>query len=383
MFMSTLSQRLAALTVPVVLLVASTNTAAGWTGPDRVAGLAVDTRPDGPSMVMHDGDRFIAVAGSSGSPGIRLLTDRSGMWRSVRRTDDEAGAPSIAVGGNGAVHIAYARDWFLGCTGRCATPVYHLGRRGGDWHRDRLMGGINVMPAIALDAAGRAHIAVLHRASDGSDWSIQLFSQEGDGWSRQVVDVAVDYGSIDHPNGPSIAIDGDHVAISYLATPTPSTYEVRLWEREGDGPATRSAISHNQRARWADLAFDAAGSLHVAYSVSGGALWHATRDSEMAWGRTRISTHVLEDARPSLVAWGAGKVAIAIEHDPDDAFPVVGSGEIELFTNRQGPWASQLLTHSGSDHLPSLAATSGGHLSVVFVRDPRHAPPTLWSMGRL
>lgn len=136
-------------------------------------------------------------------------------------------------------------------------------------------GNIGSYSALALDAAGRAHIA--YYASSGRDLA-HAAQQLDDSWSLERPDGADEVGQ-----HTSIAFDPNGVL--HIAYYNASDKDLMLATKQADGVWTVDVVDgEGDVGQHTSLAFDSAGDPHISYYDSGnGALLHATRQSGGGW----------------------------------------------------------------------------------------------------
>ncbi len=236
----------------------ATNAPGSWTRP-TVLGIG-----DGGLSLDVDGDRKAHVAfGSYDTDELLYATNRSGLWAVTSIASGTFNPlPSVAVDGAGKAHVAYAGGDRLGAN----AGIYYATNQSGGWVRTRVTSGGHGAPALALDASGRVHIT-FGRSEQGPTASPGIYyaTNQSGGWvTTRVTTDALD-------EAPSLAIDGSgkaHIAFTradlgiYYAT-----------NESGSWATTR--VTSDASDEHPTLAVDGAGTVHVAFARSGIGLYYA------------------------------------------------------------------------------------------------------------
>lgn len=144
------------------------------------------------------------------------------------------------------------------------------------------IGNTGEYSSLALDAAGRAHIA--YYASSGRDLAYSA-QQLDDTWLSEKPDSDDEVG-----RHASIAFDGQ--GLPHIAYYNASTKDLMLASKQIAGDWTVETVdSKGDVGEYTSLAFDADGSIHISYyNASDKDLMYATRQGTAAW-----STRVVDD----------------------------------------------------------------------------------------
>ncbi len=254
----------------------------------------VTTGGDGyarPSIALDGhGNVFIAFAlltcpdpsCEGGTSRIHVATNKSGSWVTKPRTSGPADlAPSLVVRG-GKLHVAFQRRTFPDFLGAASSGIWYATNEGGSWSATQVASAegrcyLDQFPSLALDAAGRAHIAYERPRTPpdcgGSSAGIGLVTNGSGAWARSKI-------SRDRDDfGPSLALDR---AARPGVTFDRAGEGIQFTRRQASGwkPLSQVAVGGE-----ASLAFDADSRPHVAYEHNG--VRYATR-SAGAWLQTRV-----------------------------------------------------------------------------------------------
>ena len=232
--------------------------------PDGTVGLAV--APDGTASIAYA--EFFATDGTPlADRAVRVTTGKPGAWTTTRVADDTGDAsPAIARDAVGHLHVAFGTnagglDGLSYATNASGSWVVTPVTPGAAGQADR-------HPAIALDAAGKAHIAFERSTDDplpDGTVSIGYATNATGSWASSVVALGPEY-RLD----PSIALDASgRPRIAYWidngAGALGSAGGVRLATFNGSTWATATISSSPLDGR-PSLAIDTLGRSHVLFA---------------------------------------------------------------------------------------------------------------------
>lgn len=161
---------------------------------------------------------------------------------------------SLALGPDGVPHISYfAQDMMASGNVRVGS-LRHAYRSATGWRVETVRTDTPVYTAMAVDAAGFAHIAY----QSDSTFTLQYTFQDAAGWHIETVDAVGWVGSY-----PSLAIDrGGNPLISYLDS---SQTALKIARRSAAGWQTEIVDDTDAVGYYTSLAVDAANRAHIAY----------------------------------------------------------------------------------------------------------------------
>ncbi len=344
-------------------------------------------------------DPVDAAADAASDAGIDAATPP--LWRWTAETVDGAGRadPSIAVGPDGVVQVAYyafpsdlrwatnaggafapeivddfpdTGGWssvaIVGTESRIAYHDYDAGRlvlaRGsaGDWTTETLdtgPRGNGRYTALAIDAKGAMHVGFARGDLAGSD--LAYATDESGAWTVETVDADGRNGE-----GASITIDdAGTVHLAYIRRDVDGG-QVRHASRTG-GAWTVETIPLPDGARDVALASATGGGLHLVWSgVDDGALHHAT-DGD-GWTDEAVDDSGI--VRGVALAIGEGTAChVAYHRAPrcPDGEPC-DRGDLVHATDASGAWQTEIADAEGATGFtPAIAIAPDGALHVAYV----------------
>lgn len=299
------------------------------------------------------------------------------------------GAPSLAVDGEGRVHVAYLGD------DRAGTVRMAVRRDSGSWEEEDT-GVVGSSPSIAFDADGVEHVVV---AADGEirhlvapDWDVDVVGPTMSGAGNPI--------ALGSDGEPRVAWHDDQDEDVQLAVLRDGVWIVETVEdgpdprgEESDDLAlavrdetahvvyVRSACDHgcapeiryasNEGGAWMpetiaegrerpSLAIAPDGTVHVvSYITDGAVLVYSTRDAD-GWIEETIDTG---GAAPSCMAIGADGTVLVAHWS---------QGELRSATRVGSGWAIRTVARSGFIHDCAIAFDGEGLQHVAFA--PQHDP---------
>jgi hypothetical protein len=344
-FMSLRTAWLVAIFV-AILAVSPASAGAAWSEPESLSERAM---AGGPAIVVRGSRTWVAFAGGPDRPGIHVVTKVGDVVEVERVTTRPDFQPSIAVGPNAAVHIAFIRT-FDPCDGPCVKGVYYATRRDGEWIVERVHLGVDSQPSIALGrdfGTDRRRPKIAFVNSEGGDyWRLWFARQQGEGWHA---------GRLlrrDSPKAgaPSLTFtNGDGVVAYIRARP-----EWRIEVLKFSDFFVTQTITGADDAGPPDITVDDEGRVHVAYVRRGDGLWYARWE----FGSDVVRRRVADDARgdPAIALMPGGGVGIVVATDRGIIFR----------TNVTGDWEGSRVTTDPRDRFPDIDVTGGGRARVVF-----------------
>jgi hypothetical protein len=350
----------------------------GWDPEERLTGDAGSSQPCFPgarAMALGpDGSLHLVWADTrDGHSSIYYRKRTSGTWEAeVRLTDSEAHAcnPSIAVGADGGVHVAYVQD----LTGN--PEVFYLAwDTVGGWSAPEQVtayGEVDDWPSIAA-GGGCVSIAWERRMGGFFRATAVFFSRREAGLWTTPVDV--DDSPARDSYRPSLAWGGEgllHLAYERQTSNDPDELE-KIVYRSWDGLAWsgRTGISDNiGYSRGPCLTTGPDSSIHIVwqdadngnadvfYRRYDGAVWQPTE--QIAAGGTEAST-------PSIAVDGSGDAHVVWSDHRH------GAAEIYLMSCEAGTWSGEIRMTEATEPsiLPHIDAGPAGDLYVSWA-DMRH-----------
>ena len=389
----------------------ATNASGSWVT-TKLASLAPDERVGWTRIAVSDDDQVDVAWGSA--DGVMVATRTGGTWGApASASPDPAGDVDLVRDGT-TLHLAIG---LVDGGGDPSGIAYAVSDDGGPWSFEGLDDGADVMPRLAVDAAGpraRQLPARLARARgpvrDERDRHLGHRGRRRTGSTGARPAFAVDAAGVRHvavgrtgeEPGVWYGTDtGGHWTMARLTTQAPDgpvglvvapdgTASIAYAERlAADGtpladPAVRVTTGkpgHWTTTRIADdtgdaspsIARDAAGRLHVAFGRNAGgldALAYATNASG-AWVVTPATPGAAgqADRHPSIAVDAAGKAHVAFERSTDDPLPY-GTVSVDYATNASGTWVTSPVA-SGLEYRldPSIALDPSGQPRIAYWLD--------------
>jgi len=225
--------------------------AASYTGNDRPA-IALDARG-----AVHVAYYTMA--------GMRHAVRTAGGWAVETIDPGGQGPPAIAIAPDGTVHVAYHADGGL----------RHAANRDGSWVGE-IVDPLGVMPSLAISGDGRLHLAYV--AATEKQEVLRYATGTGGAWTAETANTM-------RAASTSIVLDGaglPRIVLAPLTIDEPVLYLVR-----GGGHWTASAVPAVNAVYLATLRLDGAGAPHVfityladdSYAVLGAGGWQSDRVS--------------------------------------------------------------------------------------------------------
>ncbi len=282
-------------------------------------------------------------------------------WAGPTRLSGSAGSLySMAIDTAGRHHIAYEDQ----------HGIHYLSNRSGTWvDRHLTTHPGDVRPSLALDGAGHVYIAFDRNAEitgGGKSSGIYYLTDRSGEW--RLVRRTTGAGDV----APSLAIRDGKLHLVFARDSSGIIYQTNA-----SGSWTSRRISYEPRLAHSfidprlTVRLDAAGTVHVVYSggdTSPPGIRYV-RGSGSTWTRTMLTDGTLGsypdgvDYRARMALDGDGKIHVVWIHD-------VGSGlsRMGVFygTNRSGTFRYTFL---GGDGFPNLTVTKSGRPHVVFSDD--------------
>ena len=188
------------------------------------------------------------------NPGVYYATNASGTWTRTRIGNPGDGG-AIVVDGDGHAHVAFL-GYDDGPGGTLYFGVQYATNASGSWVSQRVLTGGFSEPTIALDPAGKVHIAAT--LYEPSQYRIFYASNGTGSWSSS----QLTSGNLDAR--PSIAIrPGGQPSVSYSR----DGFGVRLAEKDG-ATWTHRDVFLNPDVDFTELVIDPDGERHVLISSS-------------------------------------------------------------------------------------------------------------------
>ncbi len=231
-----------------------------------------------------------------------------GGWATLIVTDNavQDEYPSIAVDGSGAIHVAYQSYDDAAFT----YDLWYATYSGGAWSFGQVThsAGFNdKAPSLALDGAGKAHLAWEVGAAM-ADPEIGYATDAGGAWITTTLTA-----NADHDTSPCLAVDGNgqvHVAYEHFDG---TRYHIHYVSNAGgawatsvvaSAPVQGAFLAANDHA----LAVDGAGYVHVTYFADDGSddeVWYARSDQPVG-PPSNHPPNVPSDPMPPDQAVGVG-----------------------------------------------------------------------------
>ena len=331
------------------------------TGATWGAWSTISTKRSGSIDVALDGTGRLHVAigredASQGAAGITYLTDASGNWTARSLTSTQSVEPSIALDTAGRPHVAW-REAF-------PTPrIRHATNATGTWITTTAISSYHYSKAeLSFDPTGKAHVAM---ASTGTSPGVYYGTDAGGKWSLARISAA--------PPQSDIGLDMDAVGAahvvyseSFAADNTPLPNPGVYYATNAGGTWSRTRIGNPGDG--GPIVVDAAGDAHVAYlgyddgpgGTANFGVQYATNASGI-WVNRRILTGNFRD--PSIALDAAGKVHIAA------ALATNETARIYYASNASGQWTSRGLQSGNVDNRPSIAIRPNGQPSIAYARE--------------
>ncbi|MEO7117485.1 MAG: hypothetical protein ABIZ34_00785, partial [Candidatus Limnocylindrales bacterium] len=325
---------------------------------------------------VEEAKAMIAVAAGKSSPGIRLITIDAGGTTVHHVSSQRDRQPSMAIGDNGTIHLAFWRR-ASGCdTKPCSVGIFYAKSVDGEsWTVERVHGGErDVHPSISLDPVGKPWIYYRSKSR-----VMEAHKSQGEWWN-----IAVGFGCCgpDPLAGPEALVAGGPARSAAGVQPSGLSPFIRLAvyrDDFGGGSIVLSifeadfidgrTITHADDAFDPDLVIDAEGELHVAYRRQSAGLWHAAFNEQGNVVRTKIANAEIVGA-PAIAAFPGGGVLV-----------VAATATHLIFrTNATGPWTGGSIPMTdGGASAPGLATTPSGGARVGFLLvgelwQTRHGP---------
>lgn len=221
---------------------------------------------------------------------------------------------SVAVDPAGVVHVVYYKWTSTGGNFWDAEIWYARRAVDGAWTKARVTTGGTMLyvrgdyAAIALDPAGGLHLLYYSFTYSRADlWYAS--SPNGTGWVTELVAMGTDIGNNWTSAGTvTLKADGDGtwhaLYLDYAAR------ELRLARRPMGGAWTKRAqpldapmVSGDWAGAFSSMAFDGAGTLHVAWSVEGAdatSLWYGTLTGADVFAERRVDPALAQNTRVGL-----------------------------------------------------------------------------------
>ena len=267
------------------------------------------------------GVRHVAVGRTGEEPGVWYGTDAGGHWTVERLTDQAPdGAVGLAVAPDGSAAIAYAESLAADGTPLSDPAVRVTTGKPGAWTTTRIADDTgDASPAIARDAAGHLHLAFGITAA-GVD-RLDYATNASGSWVVAPATPGVAGQSDRHP---SIAVDAAgkaHVAFERSTdAPLPNGTVSVLYVTNAAGPWTASTVGSGLEYRLdPSIALDTTGRPRMAYWLdngggtlgSAGGVRLATLNGS-TWSTATLSSSPL-DGRPSLAIDTVGRSHVLYE----------------------------------------------------------------------
>ncbi len=227
-----------------------------------------------------------------------------------------AGKPTIAVGPNNVVHIAYAAP-------TSGSKIYYTNNASGSFSAAVLVSdSFGTDPSIAVDTLGFAHIAFANGAWNTASDLFYATNKTGAFQTSKVVatpGIGEDYAQIALSRQQHIAIIfwsyRSSPAVSYVGCAT-KRYADAAFTVDSVGPAIANpsfgAITWNDRG----LAIDRAGYLHFGYYGASGVIYAKSQTPIAVQEVTKLSPDAARFAFKNLRSPTRAPLAIAYERSP-------------------------------------------------------------------
>ncbi|HEY4189996.1 MAG TPA: hypothetical protein VGM28_06225, partial [Candidatus Limnocylindrales bacterium] len=325
------------------------------------------------------GIRHVAVGRTGEDPGVWYGTDTGGHWTLARLTDEAPdGRIGLAVAPDGSASIAFAEFFAADGTPLPDRAVRVMTGRPGAWTTTRIADDTgDASPAIARDAAGHLHLAFGFNAG-----GLDRLDYATNGSGAWVVTPATpgDTGHADRH--PSIAVDAAgkvHVAFERSTDdPLPDGTVSIGYATNASSTWTASTVSSGPEYRLdPSIALDASGKPRVAYGIdngdgslgSAGGVRLATFNGA-TWATATISGSSL-DGRPSLAIDTLGRSHVLYARDAPYSIctvPLCASAPgLWHWTDLPGFGAPRRVTDNADDTWPSIVRGPDGSVSGAFV----------------
>lgn len=239
------------------------------------------------------------------SNALRYATDVSGTW-SVSSIPGADGAEfyTMALDSGDHAHVAY--ELFTGQAPDCFQLVYTT-NSSGSW-QSFVVADAQGYPVIAVDGAGKAHIAYLGaQAADGT-YPVRYLTDASGAWT----DVAV-AASADPKSLLALAVDGAghaHLVYKSLTNIEYSSDRSGSWQTtQVDGFSTSGPEYDSYGAYDVSIALDESGAAHMSYEDTSGNLKYASSAGQ-GWNTLYVDTEgtqnmlCLDPAGHAHIAYG-------------------------------------------------------------------------------
>ena len=313
--------------------------------------------------VAVDATGRVRVATASLS-GVSLRTRTGTTWNgwTVIRPGP-AGNVDLAIDGTTKVHLVVG----LIDAQSTATGVAYVTQAGAGWSTTTIQPGQGVDPRLAVDAAGKVHVA--YRFVSPTDFGIRYATNASGSWTR----VTVSPGR--SSNGPGYAIDGRGIAHAVTSSWGSGAGTFYGTDEGGAWQLTKIASGIATAGGHPSVAVTSTGEAHVAFSIGASAdgtdvpdaVWYATNVSG-TWASKKIG-NLRGAGSPQLRLDAAGKVHIVFAGEDAN-----GPG-LFYATDASGTMVVKRLA-SGDNEYPSLVLDANGNRHIATVRVNQTTPQT-------
>ena len=333
----------------------STNASGTWVTQLVWAGVV-----GGPALTLDDGGfaHIAFIRSDSGTNGTFYATNKTGTWSTARVESREAQTrPAIAVTSGGTVHIITSA-YYKPDPATYAYELVHATNASGSWVVSPLTDSPDFSPSVALDGSGEVHVAFYR--SGITQYSLGAFYATNRSGTWVVTPVIVVDPAVDSVWNPSLALDAAgkaHIAFSRSTTEAP-WHDGINYATNASGTWITSQITTDRYDQNPSLDLTTAGKVHVAFSrgLNGGPILDVTNTSGN-WGTSQLTHGV--DQGPSLAIDGAGKVHLAHMRQLEG---------IRYVTNVSGSWTGTQVASTVIGGGASIALDDGGNARIAYTR---------------
>ncbi len=295
--------------------------------------------------------------------GIYLVTRQpAGTWDAAQLVHDgEATAPDLTIAGAGDVHLVFGLvDGFNTVAG-----VGYLTNQTGSWVESAVAGGQAHDASIAVDAAGKAHVA--YQQATGAPLGIWYATNATGSFISTIARPSSSEGG--QANTYAYAVDaGGHQHLA-LASRYGDTSAGLYYGSNLTGAWVFSKVS----AAWptsVSLALDTNGRPHVAFTQQINALTNQvlpTSQWRVGYATNASGAWVVETASSGATFGGSAAIALDATNQPVVVFPDAATTHLTRARRIGGTWTKDTI-FSGASNIrdPSVTLDAGGVLHIAI-----------------
>ena len=316
-----------------------------------------------PSLVLDvSGAAHIAFATDN---EVFYATNRTGTWVTTQVMSDVFGIadnPTVAADANSKAHLIVNRMTNTG------NELIYATNKSGSWVETLLTTSPDFSPSLALDAAGKVHVAFWRSGGASGVYSLGIYYATNVSGSWFVTPVTTVDPTVDSIWNPSLALDATdkaHIAFSRSTIASASDDGIN-YATNASGSWVTTQVSTDRYDQGASLALDGSGKVHIAFYRGwplGGPILHATNSSG-SWVESLVTSDQDLDHRPSLGLDGNGKAHVAYDRM---TVGFVQAG-IEYATNTSGSWVGTSIAGISLAGDPAIALDGNGKAHIAYGR---------------